>query len=155
MQLSPSQNSGNAINIGYFYEHIFYEPEQANLINEGNLWLSVRKNPGQSFEWNTTLSGLVNGSEIFYRVKLASRCLPPNSNSFNVKDIYSNMSEYPLPLGNASTDFGNWIDTQIGNFIVNQSQKTNGEQVKLSSTYNASNSESEGYLDWYEIIYKA
>src|SRR4030095_16357148 len=154
MQLSPSQNTGGAINAGSFTEHIFFEPEQANLINEGNLWLSIRKNPGQSIEWTTTLTGLVNGSEILYRCKLASRCLPPNVNSFLIKDEYSNMSEYPLPLGNASTDFGNWIDTQIGIFTVSQSQKTNGEQVKLRSTYSASNGESEGYLDWYEILYK-
>lgn len=154
MQLSPSQNTGGAIIPGSFKEKIFYEPEQANLINEGNLWLSIRKNPGQSFEWNTTLTGLENGSEIFYRVKLASRCMSPNSNNFFVKDDYSNMSEFYFSIGNVYGGFGAWIDTQTRNFTLNQSQKTNGEQVKLRSTYYATNGEAEGYLDWYEILYK-
>jgi hypothetical protein len=135
MQLTPSENNGGAIVPASFKEKIFYEPEQANLINEGNLWLSIRKNPGQSFEWNTTLNGLQNGSNIQYNVKLAARCLYPNSGYFLIKDDYSTMSEYQLVMLPVYPGFSDWIYTNTGSFTVNQSQKTNGEQVKLRSSF--------------------
>lgn len=154
MVTSPSENSGSAIITSSFLEKTFYEPEQANLINEGNLWLSISKRPGSSFEWNTTLTGLESNSTLLYRIKLASRCLDPNSNNFLVKDDYSNMPEMFFPMGTVQPGFDNWIYTATEEFTLEQSQKTNGEQVKLRSTYYATNGEAEGYLDWYEIIYR-
>lgn len=154
MQLSPSENSGSAIIPFSFSDRVFYEPEQANLISEGNLWLSIGKRPGGSFEWITTLAGLEANSNLLYRIKLASRCLAPNGNNFLVKDDYSGMPEVYFSMGTVEPGFGDWIYTATDEFTLNQSQKTNGEQVKLRSTYYATNGEAEGYLDWYEIIYK-
>jgi hypothetical protein len=150
-----ASEQGNPVYIpSSYYEKFFTEPEQSNLINEGNLWLSLRKNPGQSFEWALTLNGLEAGSDIRFKVKLASRCLNPNTNYFLVKDDYSTMPEFLVQMGVVYPGFDAWIDTQTATFLVNQSQKTNGEQVKLRATYYASNPEAEGYLDWYEIVYK-
>ena len=87
-------------------------------------------------------------------MKLAQRVLCPNSGYFQVKDDYSNMPEVPFSLACVQAGFNEWIDTHASEFTVNQSQKTNGEQVKLRSTFYASNGEAEGYLDWYEILYK-
>jgi len=154
MALTQSENSGSAIVPSSFTEKIFTEPDEENLISEGNLWLSFSKRPGQSFEWNTTLTGLEGGSDIFYRVKPAMRVLCPNTGYFQVRDDFSNMSEYLLPLSCVVAGFNEWISTDTRSFIVNQSQKTNGEQVKLRSTFYATNGEAEGYLDWYEILYK-
>lgn len=154
MPVVPSENNGGAIVATSFTEKLFTEPEQANLINEGNLWLSLRKNPGQAFEWNTTLTGLENSSEIFYRIKVAARCLSPNSSEFRIKDDFSTMSELFVPMSPVYPGFGDWISTQTVSFTLNQSQKTNGEQVKLKSSFFATNGEAEGYLDWYEILYK-
>ena len=154
MQLVQSENNSNAYVPTAFREKMFYEPEQSNLINEGNLWLSVSKRPGGSFEWNPVLTGLQGGSDIRYNVKLASRCLDPNSNYFLVKDDHSTMSEFYFDMFPVYPGFGDWIYTTTKSFFINQSQKTNGEQVKLRSSYNATNGEAEGYLDWYEIIYK-
>ncbi len=153
MQLTPSENNGGAMVTSTFTEKLYDEPENQNLINEGNLWLSNRKNPGSSFEWNPALTGLDNGSDIFYRVKMAGRCLGFSSN-FLIKDDYSTMSEYFLPMAPVAGGFGDWISTSTITFTVNQSQKTNGEQVKLRATYYAAIGEAEGYLDWYEILYK-
>ncbi|MFI5211282.1 MAG: type IX secretion system sortase PorU [Ignavibacteria bacterium] len=154
MQLSPSENSGSAIVPSSFSERVFYEPEQDNLISEGNLWLSFGKRPGGAFEWITTLTGLEANSNLLYRIKLASRCLDPNTNNFLVKDDYSSMPELFFFMGTVQPGFDNWIYTATDEVTINQSQKTNGEQVKLKSVYYASNSEADGYLDWYEIIYK-
>lgn len=153
MVLTPSENSGSAIVPSSFTEKIYTEPDEENLISEGNLWLSFSKRPGQSFEWNTTLTGLEGGSDIFYRIKPAMRVLCPNTGYFQVRDEFSNMSEYLLPLSCVVAGFNEWISTDTRSFVVNQSQKTNGEQVKLRSTFYATNGEAEGYLDWYEILY--
>lgn len=153
MQTVGSENNGGAIVPSSFTEKIFQEPEQSNLLNEGNLWLSIRKNPGGTFEWNTTLTGLEGGSDILYNVKMASRCLDNYSN-FLVKDDHSTMSELFVQMLPVQGGFGNWIFTEPKSFILNQSQKTNGEQVKLRATYYAPISEAEGYQDWFEIIYK-
>ncbi|MCI0448332.1 MAG: type IX secretion system sortase PorU [Chlorobi bacterium] len=156
MQLVPSENVGSPIIPSSFLERIFYEPEQTNLINEGNLWLSFRKSSGQSFEWNTTLTGLEAGSQILYKIKPASRCLSPNTNNMLIREDYSTMSELYYQMQNAEGGFGCWIwtDTNPYSFTINQSQKTNGEQSKFRATYQASSSEAEGYLDWMEIQYK-
>lgn len=154
MVLTPSETGNPAVVPSSFTEKIFTEPEEDNLINEGNLWLSFGRNPGQSIDWNTTLTGLEGGSDILYRVKLAQRVLCSNSGYFQVKDDYSNMSEFLFSLNCVVAGFNEWIDTQTRTFIVNQSQKTNGEQVKLRSTFYATNGEAQGYLDWYEILYQ-
>jgi len=156
MQIQPSENSGNPIAPSSFTERFFYEPEQTNLLNEGNLWLSFRKNPGQSFEWNITLTGLETGSNISYKIKPASRCFSPNTNYMLIKEEYSTMSDLYYQMENVFGGFGCWIYTPPApfSFTVNQSQKTNGEQSKFRATYHASNGEAEGYLDWMEIQYK-
>ncbi len=154
MILTPSENSANPYVPSSFTERLFTEPDEANLISEGNLWLSFSKRPGQSFEWNTSLAGLEGGSDILYRIKMAQRVLCPGSGYFQAKDDYSNMSEYPISLSCVQPGFDAWIDTQTYEFMINQSQKTNGEQVKLRSTFYSSIGEAEGYLDWFEILYK-
>lgn len=153
MQVVPSENSGSAYVPSSFMEKIFDEPERNNLISEGNLWLGDRKNPGQSIEWNPSLTGLEGGTDILYRVKMAARCLD-NVSYFLVKDEYSTMSEYQVFLNPVYAGFGDWISTTVGTFVINQSQKTNGEQVKLKATYYAPISEGQGYEDWFEILYK-
>ncbi|KXK40999.1 MAG: periplasmic ligand-binding sensor domain-containing protein [Chlorobi bacterium OLB5] len=154
MMLSPSDPGNASVFPTSFTEKLFIEPEVENLINEGNLWLSSSRRPGQSFEWNTNLNGLEAGSDIFYRLKLAQRVLCPNSGYFQVKDDFSNMSEFLFSLDCVVAGFNEWINTQARTFTINQSQKTNGEQVKLRATFYASNSEAEGYQDWFEILYK-
>lgn len=154
MVLTPSENNNNPVVPSSFTEKIFTEPDEANLISEGNVWLSFSKRPGQSFDWNTTLTGVENNSDILYRIKMAQRVICPNTGYFQVKDDYSNMSEVPISLSCVVAGFNEWIDTRAYEFTVNQSQKTNGEQVKIRSTFYASNGEAEGYLDWFEILYK-
>ncbi|MCC7158702.1 MAG: type IX secretion system sortase PorU [Ignavibacteria bacterium] len=159
MQFVPSEQSGNPIVQASFFDRMFFEPEINNLINEGNLWLSERKSTGQSFEWNTSLPGLESGSDIVFNVKLASRTVQQpggaqQSNYFLVKDEYSNMSEFQFPLDVVYPGFNEWISTRTYPITINQSQKNNGEQVKLRSRFYSTLNEGEGYLDWYEIVYK-
>lgn len=140
-----------------FTEKIFKEPEEINLINEGNLWLSGRMTSGDSKEWNVTLTGLQNGSTILYKIKPASRCLRPPESNINymlIKDDYSSMPELNYDMGYVAPGFGNWIWTYSTEFTLNQSQKTNGEQVKFRGKYMSNNGAAEGYIDWWEIIYK-
>ncbi|HJY63784.1 MAG TPA: C25 family peptidase propeptide domain-containing protein, partial [Ignavibacteria bacterium] len=146
-QLTPS----------FFIEKLFREPDEVNLLNEGNLWLSNRIVPGGSKEWSVTLTGLEAGSDILYRIKPASRCLRPpesNENHMLIKDDYSTMAELFFPMGYVAPGFGNWIWTEMTTFTINQSQKTNGEQVKFRGSYSSNNSAAEGYMDWWEIQYK-
>ncbi len=154
MQVVNSENGSSPYVPSSFTEKVFWEPEENNLIGEGNLWLSLRKSPGQSFDWSLSLNGLEPNSDIYYNVKLAARTLCPYSSYFLVKDDYSNMPELSLAMYCVIAGFNEWIDTRSLTFNVNASQKTNGEQVKLRSTFYASNGESEGYVDYQEILYK-
>jgi hypothetical protein len=154
MAFVPSENNNNPIVPSSFTEKLFVEPEEENLISEGNLWLSFSKRPGQTFEWNTTLNGLEAGSDIYYRIKLAQRVLCPGTAYFLVKDAFSTMADFPFNLNCVAAGFNEWIDTRYDGFTINQSQKTSGEQVKLRATFISNIGEAEGYLDWYEILYK-
>ncbi|HEY3251575.1 MAG TPA: type IX secretion system sortase PorU [Ignavibacteria bacterium] len=154
MEPEPSSINNPALIPTSFTEKIFNECEDENLLNEGNLWLCHRKDPGSTFEWNTTLTGLEAGSDILYKIKPAARCLEPASSYFLIKDDYSTMSEVNLPMQSVQIGFGNWIYTETYTFTLNQSQKTNGEQVKFRARYEATSQSAEGYMDWWEIQYK-
>lgn len=156
MAIQPSSPNAPGLTPTSFKEHYYWEPEEENLLNEGTLWLSHRKIPGDSFIWNISLNGLENNSEILYRVKPASRCIVPpdlNMNYMLIKDDFSTMSEIYFPMETVTIGFGNWIWTGLCQFNLNQSQKTNGEQVKLRATYMSNSNTAEGYMDWMEVLY--
>jgi hypothetical protein len=154
MVLEQSPNIPNPIIAQSFTEKLYNEPEINNLINEGNVWLSERKSNGQSFIWNNTLFGLEANSEILYRIKPASRMFCGNSNYMLLKEDNSTISDIYFTMGCVVAGYGDWIWTGTTAFIVNQSQKTNGEQSSFRATYYASTPEAEGYYDWMEIQYK-
>lgn len=156
MTVQPSSQNSPGLIPSTFREHFFYEPEEENLLNEGTLWLGHRIIPGGTENWNVTLTGLEAGSEILYRIKTASRCIVPPETNFNymlIKDDYSTMSEGYFQMGTVTVGFGDWIWTGLYQFVINQSLKTNGEQVKFRTTYMSNLSTAEGYLDWMEIQY--
>jgi hypothetical protein len=154
MQSVQSLNSPNHTTPTSFTEKLFYEPEQTNLIFEGNLWLSQRISNGESFTWNNTLTGLENNSDIVYKIKPACHVYSGTFNYMLLKEEYSVMSPVIFQFGYSTPNYGNWIWTDTKSFIVNQSQKTNGEQSKFTAEYHCSNPDAEAYLDWMEIFYK-
>jgi hypothetical protein len=154
MVVEQSPNVPNPIGAPPFTERLYNEPEINNLINEGNVWLSERKSNGQSFVWNNTLFGLAANSDILYRIKPASRMFCGFTNYMLLKEENSNISEIYYSLGCVVAGYGDWIWTGTTSFIVNASQKTNGEQSSFRAAYYASTPEAEGYYDWMEIQYK-
>lgn len=154
MPIEQSLNSQNVTVPAAFTEKLFYEPELNNLTLEGNLWLSERISSGQSFTWNNTLTGLQNNSDIIYKIKAASHVYTASYNYFLIKEENSNVSPVIFYIGLSSPNYGNWIGTDETSFIINQSQKTNGNLSSFSAKYQCSNSDAEGYLDWMEIHYK-
>lgn len=156
MNTESSQNVQDPMIPTSFTEKLFYEPEINNLLFEGNLWLSERKQNGQSFNWSNTLTGLEANSDIFYRTMLASRVLGSYTNYFYVKEDNSYMSELYVPLPNVAPGFGNWIGRDDAEFTLNASQfnPPNSEQSKFRATFNTNSPDGEGYLDWMEIQYK-
>jgi hypothetical protein len=154
MVTEQSPNVPNPVIAPPFTERLFSEPEVNNLINEGNVWLSERKSNGQSFVWNNTLFGLESNSDILYRIKAASRMFCGYTNYMLLKEDNSTISDIYYPMGCVVAGYGDWIWTGTTSFIVNQSQKTNGEQSSFRATYYATTPEAEGYYDWMEIQYK-
>jgi len=154
MNIEASSSNSPQLIPSSFTEKLFSEAEMNNLLSEGNLWLSGGVQSGGMFNWNVTLKGLQAGSDILYRVKPASRCLPPYENRMLIKDDYSIMPELYFQMGNAYPGFGNWIWTVDTSFTINQSQKTNGEQVKFRTSYFTNSPTAIAYIDWWEIQYK-
>ncbi len=154
MDTVQSQNSPTPLTPSSFTEKMFYEPEQNNLIFEGNLWLSQRISNGQSFSWNNTLAGLESNSDIIYKIKPACHVYSGTFNYMLLKEEYSVVSANVYTMYFSSGNYGNWIWTGETSFTVNQTQKTNGEQSKFTAEYHCSNPDAEGYLDWMEILYK-
>jgi len=154
MESVPSENVQNPLTPSTFLEKIYNEPDKLNLIFEGNVWLSETKRNGQSFTWSNTLTGLADNSDILYRIRPASRVMCGYSNQFEVKEENSNMSSIFYPMGCVVPGYGDWIWTTTFEFIVNASQKTNGEVSSFKATFITNSPEGEGYLDWQEIQYQ-
>ena len=150
----PTENLQNPIVPATFTEMLYYEPEVNNLLDEGNLWLSERKSSGESFTWNNTLNGLASNTEILYRVKPASRVYCGYNNSFQLQEVNSIVSPFTHNMGCIVSGFGAWIFTDITQFSINSSQKTNGNQSSLKATFYSDDPSAEGYIDWMEILYK-
>jgi hypothetical protein len=154
MEIEQSINIQNPIIGEFFSERLFYEPEFTNPILEGNIWLSRSIHSGGSFVWNNTLTGLVSGSDIIYKIKPAVHVYSANYNYMHLKEDFSNVSPIIFQLGYSTPNYGNWIWTGETSFTINQTQMTNGEQSRFSAAYFCSNPEAEGYFDWMEIHYK-
>jgi len=157
MNTVSSESSQNPYSPSSFTEKLFYEPEQANLILEGTLWLSYPPRlSGGSFNWGNTLTGLEPNSDILYRIKLASRVMAPYLNYFLLREDRSFMSDIYFQMGNVYGGFGDWIYTAERSFTLNASEKNppNSEASDFRATFYAANAEGEGYLDWMEIQYK-
>ena len=162
MSLDPSENGNNPLLQTSFRERMFLEQEQSNLISEGNLWLSERKNDGESFVWNTNMTGLVANSDILYIVKPASRVVNnyspgpcPFNVFFRIKDDNTSVAELNYPMQCITPGFGPWITTSETSFSVNASLKSppNSEATSLRATFQCGTPDGEGYLDWMEIQY--
>lgn len=150
----PSANT-NAQIPSTFTERIFYEPEVANLNSEGNVWLSAGISNGQSFIWNNTLTGMASGTNMWYRIKLASRVFGDQgyTDYALLREDNSNMADIYYQMGTISAGYGDWIWTGSTDFQLNSSQKTNGEQSSFKATFYTTDPGGQGFLDWMEIQY--
>jgi len=150
----PSENSQSPYMPQSFTEKNFFDPEINNLLMEGNMWLSERKNNGESFSWGTTQTGLEPNSNIYYRLRLASRVF--QANSFSVREELSSMSEIYVSIPAVVPGFNEWVRTAVASFTINASQKSppNSEQSRFVATFHSPLPEGEGYLDWMEISYQ-
>ncbi|RPI15041.1 MAG: type IX secretion system sortase PorU [Ignavibacteriae bacterium] len=149
----PSENVQNPNRPNSFREKIFTEPEINNLLNEGNLWLSSRISSGQSFNWNNTLTGLEESSNILYRVKVAARTLNPYDGFFEIKEVNSTMSPVNITIPYVPGGWAEWIHVAYAQFTINQSEKTNGEQSSVHAYFHSPGADGEAYYDWMEIQY--
>jgi hypothetical protein len=154
MSVIPSDSTQNIIVPTSFTEKLFFEPEITNPLNEGNIWLSQMITNGNSIIWNNTLTGLENNTNILYKIKPASRVLSGYSNYVMISEDNSTLSPIYFPMGTVGNDFGHWIWTDTTSFVVNASQKTNGEQSSFRETFYATDPAGEGFLDWMEIQYR-
>ena len=154
MAVQTSSSGNPLITPSSFTEKLFSESEVNNLLNEGNLWFSNGVQSGGVFTWTVTLKGLENGTDILYRIKPASRCMTGYENHMLLKDDYSTMPEAYFQMQNVLGGFSPWIWTKDTSFMINQSLKTNGEQVKFRATYSSNSSAAIAYIDWWEIQYK-
>jgi len=163
MNLVTSPNNPSAYVAPSFRDRQFNQPDQVNVLNEGNIWLSTAVTPGNSFTWNTTMAGLVPNSNMYYRTTLASiennpdypsPC--PYSINFLINDAATNMSPVDLPLQCTNpANWGGWIYPGTVSFNVNASQKNppNSTQTSFNANFQCTGSDGLGYMEWMEIQY--
>jgi hypothetical protein len=72
VSINPSINNGNIQPLTSFTDRLFEEPEINNLGSTGTLWVSQRIGVGESFNFNKSLSGIVNNSLIKYNLRLGN-----------------------------------------------------------------------------------
>jgi hypothetical protein len=153
MVSEQSLNNPNPIVHSTFTEKLFWEEDFLNLILEGNIWLSCQMRSGQSCATGFPLTGILAGSDIIYKIKPASHVYS-HPNHMLLKEEFSNISPIYYPMGNAYSNYGNWIWTGETNFTINQTQLTNGDQSRFTAQFFTNSPEGEGYVDWKEIHYK-
>lgn len=152
MEIVPSDINPQMVPTS-FREMMFLEPEKLNLNSEGNVWLGDANSNGQSVYWNNTLVGMESNTNILYKIKVASRVLDGYNNYMLLKEVNSTMPDFYYQLGTIGGGWGPWIWTGDTNFVLNSSQKTNGELSSFRGTFYTNDPGGFDYLDWMEIQY--
>ncbi len=161
MQNIISPNIPNINTPPTFTDKTFDDPEINNLGATGLLWVSQRIGLNEAFSFNKELKGYVDGSEINLRMRLGNGSTVDNY--FNVADANSGFQtiKYVYPVSGLfsfakiNLDYlGNWNPPYFGvSYPLTPGRTSVSLKVSLPASLGNS-SQSAGYYDFYEILYK-
>lgn len=148
MQLVNSQNSQNPMQLPYFYEKFFDEADVNNLGSTGTLWFSQRIGPGESFNFNKTLTGYVSGQPVEITA-LYGNGTRGTSAYFEFNESASGYNSIFQVFG-FGDEFSH-INLSNHRFTITPGSENVNLRISLPSNLNAPTVI--GYYDWVEFKY--
>lgn len=154
----PSINNGNLPPVQEFTDRMFDEPEVNNLGSTGMLWLSQRISTGESFIFNKSLPGIIDGSLIKFRLKIGNATGPLQNANIELKDGTAYNKVYCIEPNSGSFEHINFRicgtnDTFIeDSYTLPSGSSAMNLQAILSRQYNSSNIDA--YYDYLDVFYQ-
>lgn len=144
----PSLNSTTSV-INSFDDHVFYEKDLVNVLNSGRQWYgeAFRLTPARDISFN--IPGLIPNSDIKITSSVMGRSSQPSNFSIKLNGITLGTHNFTL-LDNSQYSYKGHHDTKT--FNINGATIGNSSLLTVNLTYNKTNSNSDGYLNYLEVI---
>ncbi len=144
LQQMPS--NAKTIDVYTFLDRKYHETEEKNLLRSGNLWLGDHFNEPETKEFHFNFPNAdLNANALLYS-KLYAKNQAAGGSSFSIQ--IDNGSTQNLSIASIS---GNSSDDIAKNGFNFYTKKPTGDDIKVSYTYNAPFSFSEGWIDYLDI----
>lgn len=150
MSTVNSLNNSGAVILNDFKDRIFSKAEILNLGSTGTLWLSQKIGYNESFIFNNSLPGYVQGTDLSLRLKIGNSS--GTLATFEIKDDNSNLYKLYSVVGNDLNNFSNFSPYEVDEtYPLTYGATSSALKVRLPSSYNSSTVQ--GNYDSYEIHY--
>jgi hypothetical protein len=153
MAALPSTNNAGAYQPPDFQEKAFTEDELVNSVNSGRQWLGELFNADKNVNvFVTSVPGVVTTKPVVYRLAMANRSA--TYDSFSLQENGVGLGSISMGLTDLNiADFNPWTyQAPVGTFA--RTGDLPNDQSVLRIQYLANNSAAEGWLDWFEILYR-
>lgn len=156
METVSSINNGFIPPVTSFTDKFFIEPEINNLGSTGTLWVSQRIGLGESFSFNNELYGIVDGSNLLFRLRIGNSSgavayflLKDGVNYYNSICIEPNLFSFGhINFRICNTENRVFEDS----YALPSGVQNMNLQVLLSRENNTANIDS--YYDYLEVLYR-
>lgn len=147
----PTVNSLNqsAPSFSYFYDKQFDDPEINNLGSTGTLWFSQRIGPGESFNFNKTLTGYVTGQP-FELYAIYGNGTVGSTVYFEFNESNSGLNSI-LSVGGVNADGFSHINLRTSSFLLTSGSQNFNMSISLPTNINPPNAVA--YYEYIEIKY--
>jgi|WetSurMetagenome_2_1015567.scaffolds.fasta_scaffold10682_2 hypothetical protein len=149
VSINASGNYGNIQPLEGFTDKLFDEPEINNLGSTGTLWISQRIGIGESFTFNKSLLGLVNNSNIRYKLKLG------NASGISAVFDFSDGTAYHV-VNSVDPNYGGFAHINLksieDSYTLFPGNSSMNLVINLSSQLNTGNIDA--YYDYLEVNYQ-
>jgi hypothetical protein len=148
MVVTPSPNVSNAPLVEEFQGLVFNEEEKYNVINSGRQWFGQKlTNDNTSRVYTQSLPGLITIKNITYRLAVLGRA--PSSSWLKFYENNQQFGAWSFSQWNIDGDYGIYANNLVYTLSGNLTENRSVLRVELEAT----DSRSEGYIDWIEILY--
>ena len=144
VQQLPS--NAKTIDTYIFLDRKHHETEENNLLRSGNLWLGDHFDEPETKEFSYNFANTDINANVLLYSKLYAKNQAPGGSTFDIQIDTGSLQN--LSIASISGNTADDIAKNGFNYFV---QKPNGDQIKISYTYNAPYSFSEGWIDYLDI----
>jgi len=153
MGVLPSTNDPAAYQPTDFQDKAFTEDELVNDVNSGRQWLGELFNAAKNVNvFLTSVPSVVTTKPVLYRFAFASRS--STYDSFSIQENNQALGSVAMGLTDLNpADFAPWTYRSPVISFVRTGDYANDQSV-LRVQFVTSNSAADGWLDWFEILYR-